>query len=110
MPRDPLVLLEDMLTALTRIELYTDGFRADALEDARTMDAVIRNLEVLGEAAKNMPEAQRQTMPDIEWRKIAGLRDVLAHEYFGIDASVLADVVQHKLPDLMARLRAQDSG
>ena len=106
MPRDPRVLLEDMLEALARIERYTDGFQAGSLEDGRTLDAVLRNLEVLGEAAKHMPEAGRNRWPQVEWRKIAGLRDVLAHEYFGIDDEIIKDVVAHKLPALTAELRS----
>lgn len=106
MPRDARVLLEDMLDALRRMESYTDGFKADALDDGRTLDAVLRNLEVLGEAAKKMPEAARARWPQVEWRKIAGLRDVLAHEYFGIDGDIIKDVVANKLPVLAAELRS----
>ncbi|HMP73122.1 MAG TPA: DUF86 domain-containing protein [Kiritimatiellia bacterium] len=106
MPRDPAVLIEDMLTALLRIESYTDGFIADRIEDPRTLDAVIRNLEVLGEAAKGIPESARINMPRVEWRKITGLRDVLSHQYFGIDASIVADVIVHKLPGIKSDLEA----
>lgn len=108
MPRDPGVLLEDMLDAITRISDYTNGFQAATMDDPRTLDAVLRNLEVMGEAAKNMPDAQRAKMPDIEWRKIAGFRDVLAHQYFGVDRSVLDDVVANKLPGMLRVLRARE--
>jgi len=106
MPRDPRVLLDDMLDALRRIEVYTNGFQAGTLEDVRTLDAVLRNLEVLGEAAKNMPEAARSSWPQVEWRKIAGLRDVIAHQYFGIDDNIIKDVVAKKLPALANALRS----
>ena len=66
MPRDPDVLLDDMLDALSRIESYTNGYQPKTMDDPRTLDAVVRNLEVLGEAAKNMPDGQRQKMPEIE--------------------------------------------
>ncbi len=107
MPRDPGILMEDMLDAITRISKYTDGFRAAAMDDPRTLDAVLRNLEVMGEAAKSMPDSERQKMPEIEWRKMAGFRDVLAHQYFGVDRSVLDDVVANKMPGMLQALRAR---
>lgn len=58
----------------------------------------MRNLEIIGEAAKNIPNHIREKYPEIEWKKIAGLRDVLAHEYFGIDLEVVWDIVKSKLP------------
>jgi uncharacterized protein with HEPN domain len=70
------------------------------IKDEKTYDAVVRNLEIIGEAAKNIPEAVRMQMPGIEWKKTAGLRDVIAHAYFGIDDAILWDVVQHKVPEL----------
>ncbi len=64
------------------------------------MDAVIRNLEVIGEAVKRLPEEIKNQQPDMEWRKISGLRDILIHEYFGINVEVVWDVIQHKLSGL----------
>ncbi|NCC30878.1 MAG: DUF86 domain-containing protein [Chloroflexia bacterium] len=61
------------------------------------LDAVVRNLEVIGEAAKNLPQAQRDLAPTIAWRKIAGLRDIVAHQYFGLNLTIIWDVVQHRL-------------
>ena len=60
----------------------------------------MRNLEVIGEAAKHLSEEPRKRAPGIDWKKIAGLRDILIHEYFGIDGEIVRDVVQHKLPTL----------
>jgi uncharacterized protein with HEPN domain len=70
----------------------------------------VRNLEVIGEAAKNIPEEVRANSPTIEWKKIAGLRDILIHEYFGIDGEIVWDIVQNKLPSLeitVARLLSE---
>jgi len=104
MPRDARLLLEDMRDSILRIRDYTNGFKPNSLDDPRTLDAVIRNLEVLGEAAKGVDEPTRTQMKSIEWRKVAGFRDVLAHQYFGVDNSVIADVVSSKLPGMLSEL------
>lgn len=71
------------------------------LNDDRTYDAVLRNLEIIGKAAKNLPPEIRERTPTIEWRKIAGLRDTIAHGYFGIDSVILWSVVAEKVPELL---------
>ena len=68
-------------------------------------DAVLRNLEVLGEAAKKVPDSVRARHPSVEWRAIAGLRDVLAHAYFALDEATLWDIVAQKVPALAGVLR-----
>jgi uncharacterized protein with HEPN domain len=68
--------------------------------DEMRVDAVVRNLEVIGEAAKNIPQAQRDLAPAVEWRKIAGLRDIVAHQYFGIDLNIIWEIVQNRLAEL----------
>jgi len=70
--------------------------------DDRTKDAVLRNLELIGEAVKQLPDEARLLCPQIEWRRIAGLRDMLAHAYFGIDPDIVWDVVCTKVPGLRA--------
>ena len=62
-------------------------------------DAVVRNLEIIEEAVKRLPDAIRKQHSDVEWRKIAGLRDILVHAYFGVDVEIIWDVIQHKLPE-----------
>jgi uncharacterized protein with HEPN domain len=101
MPRDADVYVEDILTAIGRIQGFTRGMdRADFLQDERTIDAVLHNLEVIGEAAKQLPEALRDRAPAIEWRKIAGMRDLIAHAYFDVDLEIVWDVVTTKLEPL----------
>lgn len=101
MSRDHKVYLEDILEAARKIREFTAGMSLDSLsKDAKTLDAVIRNLEVIGEAVKCLPDDVRNRQPDVEWRKIAGLRDILIHEYFGINIEVVWDVIQHKLSGL----------
>ena len=72
--------------------------------DTRTLDAVLRNLEVIGEAVKMLPEEVRSRGRDVEWKKIAGLRDILIHRYFGIDLEIIWDVVRNQLPVLRERV------
>jgi len=68
------------------------------------IDAVIRNLEIIGEAAKMVPESIRTRFPLVEWKKIAGLRDILAHHYFEVDLDIIWDILQNKLPELEREL------
>ena len=99
MPRDFRVYLEDILGSISKIRRYTSGLSKQAFAaDDKTLDAVVRNLEVLGEAVKQLPAELRAREPNIDWQKIAGLRDILIHQYFGIDVDILWDVIKNKLP------------
>jgi uncharacterized protein with HEPN domain len=105
MPRDYKVYLDDIIEAAEHIEKYTSGLSLEAFsKDRKTRDAVLYNLQVVGEAIKKVPEEVRSRHPDIEWKKIAGLRDILVHEYFGIDVDIVWDVVANKLPDLKLQI------
>ena len=99
--RDCKLYLDDILEATARIERYTKGLTLERLrKDNLTIDGVVRNLEIIGEAAKNIPANVKEKHPVIEWKKIAGLRDILAHEYYGIDLEIIWDIVENKLPVL----------
>jgi uncharacterized protein with HEPN domain len=101
MPRDPRVYLKDILEAVRRVGSYTENMDFVAFaKNAMAIDAVIRNLEVIGEAAGRIPEEIRADSPEIEWRKIIALRNVLAHEYFGIHTKIVWDVIVDKLGPL----------
>jgi len=101
MSRDEIMYLQDIAENCKKILRFTKGFtQPDLIQDEKTYDTVVRNLEIIGEAAKHIPENLRKQLPDIEWRKAAGLRDMLAHAYFGIDNDILWDVVQNKVPEL----------
>ena len=101
MSRDYSVYLEDILEAIQKIQQYIEGLSINTFSrDSKTLDAVVRNLEVIGEATKRIPEEIRSKYPGIEWKKIAGLRDMLIHEYFGINVEIVWDILQIKLPVL----------
>lgn len=105
MSRDWRLYLADMRSAAAKICRFTSEMTRQEFEaDERTRDAVLRNLEILGEAAKRIPEDIRLHHCDIDWRRISGLRDVVAHAYFGIDDSILWDIVANKTPVLARQL------
>lgn len=98
---------QDVIASCRKIERYTLGMDREAFEaDERTYDAVLRNLELVGEAVKQLPDEARALASDVEWRKIAGTRDFIAHAYFGIDGDILWDVVSNKIPELRRALEA----
>ncbi len=76
------------------------------LKDATLKRAFVRSLEIIGEASKKLPEDVKATQPDIEWRKVTGMRDRLIHDYFGVDYTIVWDVATTKLPDLRTKLQA----
>lgn len=93
MSRDVRVYLLDILERCERIARYVEGFdEARWSKDERTQDAVLRNLEVIGEAVKRLPADLRRRAPEIPWQDIAGLRDILIHEYEGVDFAIVWDI------------------
>jgi len=90
MSRNYRLYLEDIEEACKRILRYTDSLSYAAfVEDQKTFDAVVRNLEIIGEAVKHIPSDVRDWYSSVAWSKITGLRDIVAHEYFGLDIDML---------------------
>lgn len=103
MQRELKTYFEDIITAVNKIEKYTkDMKKEDLTRNELVQDAVVRNLEVIGEAVKKIPDDVRESKRDIPWKKIAGLRDILIHEYFGINMNIVWDVIENKLQPLKA--------
>ncbi len=101
MSRSLKLYLTDILQSIRKIERYTTSMSYEQLvNDELTFDAVVHNLQIIGEAVKNIPLEIRDRYPQVEWRKIAGLRDIIAHAYFTIDDQIVWDIVQNKLGSL----------
>jgi uncharacterized protein with HEPN domain len=100
--RDNSFLVEDMLEAAQKIQSYTRGFSfEDFLKDERTMDAVVRNFEIIGEAASRVTPDFKQQNPSIPWHKLKGYRNRLIHEYFGVDYQIVWEVIESDLSQLI---------
>ena len=96
----------DMIEFGEKILSYTKGVdRGKFVADGRTYDATLRNLELIGEAASNVPNDVRETHPEIEWRLIIGVRNRLAHGYLNIDDDIIWDIIQTDIPVMLPALR-----
>ncbi len=92
MKRDYRLYLDDILVAIDKIEKYTEGLNSERFKnDNKTIDAVIRNFTIIGEAAKNIPEQIRKRYPKVPWKEMAGMRDKLVHGYFGVRYDVVLE-------------------
>ena len=107
MSRDYQLYLEDMLESCQRILRYTNGFTVEQfIQDDLVYDAVLRNIEIIGEAVKHIPNEIRQEHAEIDWRRIAGMRDIVAHHYFSIHNEIVWDVVANKIPILKEQIHS----
>ena len=93
--------LQDVDMMIKKIEVFTEGLTYDEFKnDEKTVIAVIRCFEVLGEAVKNIPKEIKKKYPDIPWKRIAGMRDKLIHEYFGVEYETLWETIQIRIPEI----------
>lgn len=104
--KDQRAYLLHIRDALRQIRLYTGGGKRRFLSDRKTQDAVIRNIEIIGEASKKLGEDRKARHPEIPWRQVGGMRDKLIHEYFGVDLILIWDTVKKDLPGLDRAIKA----
>jgi uncharacterized protein with HEPN domain len=101
MSRDESLYLDDIQESCKKVLKFTKGMTyKDFIHDDLHFDAVLRNLEIIGEAVKNISEETRKKYPKVKWRKIAGFRNIVAHEYFGINDETVWDIVENEIPAL----------
>ncbi|HEX2187890.1 MAG TPA: DUF86 domain-containing protein [Longimicrobiaceae bacterium] len=104
-PRDLALRIADILDSIGRIERYTAGMTFDAFEaDEKTTDAVLWNFQVIGEAARHVPAEVSARFPGIPWAEMCGMRNVIVHQYFGVDLEIVWQTIRDRLPPLVAAL------
>jgi uncharacterized protein with HEPN domain len=105
--RDDFLLLEDMIESSDKILSYTSGYNlAEFLNDPKTIDAVVRNFEIIGEAANRIDAEFKSNHSQVEWNKLRGFRNRLVHEYFGVDYQILWEIIENELPILIELLKS----
>lgn len=103
--RDVSLFFGDILEAIERISNYTDGVSQEEFcNDQKTIDAVVRNIEIIGEAAANIPDELRYSNSHIPWKKIVGARNIVIHKYFGVDTNILWNIIKKQLPPLKSQI------
>ena len=103
--RDNILLLQDMMESSNKILSYTKGFDLDKfLSDDKTADAVVRNFEIIGEAANRIDPDFKLDNPQIDWRKLRGFRNRIVHDYFGIDYNIVWSIIENDIDELIFQL------
>jgi len=106
MKRNYRLFIEDIIVSMSRIEQYlSDKSYQDFSSNQMVIDAVVCNLEIIGEAAKNIPETIRNAYPEIPWKRMIGLRNISIHAYFGIDHEILWNILTGNLPEVNLQIR-----
>lgn len=100
------LFIEDILECIGKIEKYTEDMSFDEFgKDSKTVDAVVRNLEVIGEASKNVPDEVKKQYQKIYWEGMIGLRNRIVHEYFGVDLKIVWHIIKEELPALKEKMK-----
>jgi len=106
MKKDPLVYIEHILESISRIESFMkDITKEDFIKNPEKQSAVVRQIEIIGEAVKNIPKSFRDKYPNIPWKDIAGMRDKLMHHYFGVDLNTVWKAVVEDIPSLKKQVQ-----
>lgn len=106
-PRRWNIRIRDILSSITKIQEYTKGLDYHGFQgDSKTVDAVVRNLEIIGEAARHVPEDIIDNHPEIPWQDMRDMRNLLSHEYFGVNAKIVWETIQSDLQPLVPILKA----
>ena len=104
--REPLLLLEDIIESIQKIKKYTAGLsKDDFLNDDKTVDAVLRNFEIIGEAANRIPDEIREKFLIVNWHRIKGFRNRIVHDYMGIDYEIVWEILEKDLDDLKKQIQ-----
>lgn len=104
--RDWKILLEDIIESIDKIEKYTAGMSFEEFETNNLIiDAVVRNIEIIGEASKNVPFEVQNQLPDIPWQKLRGIRNRIVHDYFDVDRTIIWHIVSAELSTLKKSLK-----
>ena len=99
-------LLSDINEAISRIKEYVENFSYEQfLKDKKTQDAVIRNFEIIGEAVKLLPDDEKNKTEDVPWNKIAGIRDRLIHQYFGVNFEIIWTIIEEELTTFQNQIK-----
>lgn len=99
--RDVSLFFDDILDSIQRIEQYTAGITENEFElNFEKQDAIFRRLEIIGEAVKNIPAIVRMEFPNVPWQKIAGLRDIIIHNYFGLMPKRIWNIIKNDIPGI----------
>lgn len=104
--KEPTLYLQDILTSITKIEEYAKGLSFEEFsKDEKSIDAVVRNLEIIGEAARNIPQEITVKYSDIAWDKMVSMRNKVMHEYFGVDVEIVWKTINEDLPEVKEKLK-----
>ncbi|RPH55472.1 MAG: DUF86 domain-containing protein [Chloroflexi bacterium] len=106
MSRDESLYLADIQECCEKVLKYTAGYTLkDLIHDDRTFDAILRNLEIIGEAVKHVSDETQARYPAVKWRKIGDFRNIVAHEYFGVSDEIVWDVIENEIPPLLRQTK-----